>query len=90
MLRSILQYFRPSLSYHLSLRPLFILEWLLKTSFTVLAFGFACISMQEELSLMPIFKQKMSQNFPMNLSAEGVLTVTVKGFPAATTGKLMI
>ena len=69
---------------------LFILEWLLKTGFTVLAFGFACISMQEELSLMPIFKQKMSQNFPINLSAEGVLTVTVKGFPASTTGKLMI
>ena len=34
---SILQYFRPSLSYHLSLRPLFlsIFEWLLKTGFTV-------------------------------------------------------
>ena len=34
---SILQYFRPSLSYHLPLRPLFlsIFEWLLKTGFTV-------------------------------------------------------
>ena len=34
---SILQYFRPSLSYHLSLRSLFlfIFEWPLKTSFTV-------------------------------------------------------
>ena len=33
---SILQYFRPSLSYHLSLRPfLSIFEWLLKTGFTV-------------------------------------------------------
>ena len=34
---SILQYFRPSLSYHLSLRPfLSIFEWPLKTGFTVL------------------------------------------------------
>ena len=35
---SILQYFRPSLSYHLSLRPLFSLffEWPLKTGFTVI------------------------------------------------------
>ena len=34
---SILQYFRPSLSYHISLRPLFCLffEWPLKTGFTV-------------------------------------------------------
>ena len=34
---SILQYFRPSLSYHLSLRSLFlsIFEWQLKTGFTV-------------------------------------------------------
>ena len=34
---SILQYFRPSLSYHLSLRPLFCLffGWPLKTGFTV-------------------------------------------------------
>ena len=31
---SILQYFRTSLSYHLSLRP-FIFEWPLKTGFTV-------------------------------------------------------
>ena len=35
---SILQYFQPSLSYHLSLRSLFCLfiEWPLKTGFTVL------------------------------------------------------
>ena len=36
---SILQYFRPSLSYHMSLRPLFcvlsVIEWPLKTGFTV-------------------------------------------------------
>ena len=34
---SILQYFRPSLSYHLSLRPnvLSIFEWPFKTGFTV-------------------------------------------------------
>ena len=34
---SILQYFRPSLSYHLSLRPLFCLffEWQFFTGFTV-------------------------------------------------------
>ena len=34
---SILQYFRPSLSYYLSLRPLFMcnFEWPLKTGFTV-------------------------------------------------------
>ena len=34
---SILQYFRPSLSYHFPLRPLFCLfiEWSLKTGFTV-------------------------------------------------------
>ena len=35
---SILQYFGPSLSYHLSRRPLFLsnFEWSLKTGFTVL------------------------------------------------------
>ena len=35
---SILQYFRPSFNYHLSLRPfvLSVFEWLLKTCFTVL------------------------------------------------------
>ena len=33
---NILQYFRPSLSYHLSLRPLFVyFEWPLKTGFAV-------------------------------------------------------
>ena len=41
---SILQYFRPSLSYHLSLRPLFCLfYWPLKTGFTVLLKGGANI-----------------------------------------------
>ena len=37
LLESILQYFQPSLRYHLSLRPLFCLffEWPLKTGFTV-------------------------------------------------------
>ena len=33
--RSILQYFPPSLSYHLSLRSLIVYFWPLKTSFTV-------------------------------------------------------
>ena len=36
---SILQYFETSLSYHLSLNPFSSFGWLLKTGFTVSAFG---------------------------------------------------
>ena len=47
---SILQYLRPSLSYHLPLRPLFlsIFEWPLKTGFTVF------ISTEIAVNLLPL------------------------------------
>ena len=52
--RSILLYFRPALSYHLSLRLLFfpIFEWPLKTGFTVGANYTLCVYVFEGKMLL--------------------------------------
>ena len=54
---SILQYFRPSLSYHLSLRFLFSLffEWPLKTGFSLWSFAYS----KHSLLIFPESGQQM-------------------------------
>ena len=59
---SILQYFRPSLSYHLSLRSscLSNFEWSLKTGFTVWIFGHCECNSVIKLTLSPVIKLTFS------------------------------